>query len=240
MQAAIGERRDASPTVRSGGHWQDVVLLAQQALAGTLVHAAADGRLNRQTYQHWLATESAICRINALALDALADWHVSLPQLRAVAHAWATATRDDALVAAADVRAIDGMAAALPSQLAPWQAFLEIGSRSSRAGEALGAVVLHARLMRGPMRDAIAAVTELPFVPIRGSRYLLQRGQPEAAAGNGSATRCSTPIRAPLSPPAHSARRAGIATRWRRCCGTYFRGSHAPECPWDSGSTVAA
>ena len=182
MQAVIGERRDASPSVRSAGHWQDVVLLAQQALAGTLAQAAADGRLNRQTYQHWLATESAICRINALALDALADWHVSLPQLRAVAHAWATATRDDALMAAADVRAIDGLAAALPSQLAPWQAFLETGSRSSRAGEALGAVVLHAWLMRGPMRDAIAAVTELSFVPIRGSRYLLRRGQPEAAA----------------------------------------------------------
>ena len=182
MQAVVGERRDASSTVRAGGHWQDVVLLAQQALAGTLAHAAANGRLNRQTYQHWLATESAICRINALALDALADWHVSLPQLRAVAHAWATATRDDALIAAADVRAIDGMAAALPSQLAPWQAFLESASRSSRAGEALGAVVLHAKLMRGPMRDAIAAVTELPFVPIRGSRYLLQRDQPEPTA----------------------------------------------------------
>jgi hypothetical protein len=180
MQAAIGERRDASSTVRPGGHWQDVVLLAQQALARTLAHAAADGRLDRHTYQHWLATESAICRINALALDTLADWHVSLPQLRAVVHAWATATRDDALIAAADVRAIDGMAAALPSQLAPWQAFLETGSRSTRAGEALGAVVLHAKLMRGPMiRDAIAAMTDLPFVPIRGSRYLLQRGQPE-------------------------------------------------------------
>lgn len=182
MQTGVGERRDASSTVRAGGHWQDVALRAQQELAGALAHAIAGNRLDRQAYQHWLATESAICRINALALDALADWHVSLPQLRAAAHAWATETRDDALVAAADVRAIDGMAAALPSQLGPWQVFLESASRSSRAGEALGAVVLHAKLMRGPMRDAIAVVTGLPFVPIRGSRYLLQRGQPESAA----------------------------------------------------------
>lgn len=179
MHAAFGERRAAPPAARAVGHWQDVVLQAQQGLAGLLALAAGSGRLDRQTYQHWLATESAICRINALALDALADWHVSLPQLRAVAHAWATSTRDDALVAAADVRAVDGMAAALPTQLGPWQAFLESASRSSRAGEALGAVVLHAKVLRGPVRGAIATISGLPFIPVRGSRYLLQRGQPE-------------------------------------------------------------
>lgn len=177
MQAAvIGERNetvDGCPARR----WQDVVELAQHRLTATLEDALRDGRLGRATYQHWLATESAICRINALALDALADWHVSSPPLRTTAHAWATAMRGDALAAAADVRGIDGMAAAMPSQIGPWQAFLESTSRSSRAGEALGAVVLHARLMRGPARTTIAAVTELPFVPVRGSRYLLQRAQ---------------------------------------------------------------
>lgn len=167
---------------RTGKRWQDVVLAAQQDLADTLGDAIGDGRLDRHTYQHWLATESVICRLNALALDAVADWHVSLPQLRAVAHAWATTTRDDALVAAADVRGFDGMAPALPPQLVPWQAFLESAARSSRAGEALGAVVLHGELMRGPMRHATASVMELRFVPVRGSRYLLLRGQSPTAA----------------------------------------------------------
>lgn len=169
---------DARPPRR----WQDVVLVAQQDFAGALAGAIADGRLNRQTYQHWLATESAVCRINALALDAVADWHISQPQLRAAVHAWATMMRDDALAAAADVRAIDGMAAATPRPLVQWQAFLESASRSSRAGEALGAVVLHAGLMRGPMHEAITAVLELPFVPRRGGGYLLQRRQSDVAA----------------------------------------------------------
>ncbi len=183
MQTGSGQSGNQMPAEgRSGKRWQDVVLAAQQDLADTLADAIGDGRLDRHTYQHWLATESAICRLNALALDAVADWHVSLPQLRAVAHAWATTTRDDALVAAADVRGFDGMAPALPPQLAPWQAFLESAARSSRAGEALGAVVLHGELMRGPMRHATASVMEQRFLPIRGSRYLLLRGQQPTAA----------------------------------------------------------
>lgn len=157
--------------------------MAQQELADTLMRAIGDGRLDRQTYQHWLATESAVCRINALALDALADWHVSVPQLRATARAWATTMRDHALAAAADVRQIDGIAAVTPSQFGLWQVFLQSASHSSRAGEALGAVVLHAQLMHGPVRDAIATVTALPCIPARGSRYLLQRSQPEAGFG---------------------------------------------------------
>lgn len=177
MHAAVNGERNETVDGRPARRWQEVIELAQQALAATLEDAMRDGRLNRPTYQHWLATESAICRINALALDALADWHVSSPPLRATAYAWATAMRGDALAAAADVRGIDGMAAAMPSQIGPWQAFLESASRSSRAGEALGAVVLHARLMHGPARTAITAATELPFVPVRGSRYLLQRAQ---------------------------------------------------------------
>lgn len=168
--------------VRPSRRWQDVVLVAQQDLAAALAGAVADGRLNRQTYQHWLATESAVCRINALALDAVADWHVSQPHLRAAVHAWATTMRDDALVAAADVRAIDGMTAATPPPLVPWQAFLESTSRSSRAGEALGAVVLHAGLMRGPMHKAITAMLALPFVSPRCGGYLLQRRQSDLAA----------------------------------------------------------
>lgn len=176
--------REPPADTRPPGRWQDVVLVAQQGLADVIASASADGRLNRQTYQHWLATESALCRINALALDAIADWHVSLPQLRAAAHAWATATRDDALAAAADVRSIDGMAKTMPSQLGQWQTFLESASRSSRAGEALGAVVLHASLMRGAMCDAITTVLELPFVPISGSRYLLQRRRQGVVGGH--------------------------------------------------------
>ena len=160
---------------RAPRHWQDVAQGAQQDLAEALASAARGGRLNRQTYQHWLAMESAVCRLNALALDAVAEWHVSQPHLRSVVHAWATAMRDDALLAAADVRAIDGMAGATPQPLVPWQGFLEAACRSSRVGEALGAVVLHATLLRGPVRSMIPAITQLPFVPPRGSRYLVQR-----------------------------------------------------------------
>lgn len=165
---------------RGPRHWQDVAEAAQQDLAAVLASAITEGGLDRQTYQHWLAMESAVCRLNALALDAVAEWHVSQPQLRSAVHAWATAMRDDALVAAADVRAIDGIAAATPAELVPWQLFLESASRSSRAGEALGAVMLHARLLRGPMRATIAAIMALPFVPVRGGRYLLQRTRADA------------------------------------------------------------
>jgi hypothetical protein len=161
--------------------WQEGLLRAQQELADALLGGIGDGRLNRASYQHWLATESAVCRINALALDALADWHVSLPQLRATAHAWATTMRDHGLAAAADVRAIDGIAATPPSQFGLWQVFLQSASHGSRAGEALGAVVLHDQLMQGPARDAIAVVAAQPFA--RGGRYLLQRAQPAPAAG---------------------------------------------------------
>lgn len=177
MHASVNGKRSEAIDCPPSRRWQDVVEAAQQALAASLAGALRHGGLDRSSYQHWLATESAICRIHAVALEALADWHVSSPSLRATAHAWATRIRDDALAAAADVRAIDGMAPALPVEIGRWQAFMETASGSSRAGEALGAVVLHARLMHGQASAPLTTVAELPFITLQGRRYLLRRAQ---------------------------------------------------------------
>lgn len=160
-----------------GEGWRAVVLGAQGATADAIAAAAGDGRLDRDRYQHWLAVESALCRLDALALESLSAWHAAQPPLQEAARAWAARLQDASRAAAADVRRIDVIAPALPRQLAPWQAFLDATCGTARAGEALGAVLLHAGLMRGPMRAAVAVVVALPFAA--GHAYLRQRCQPE-------------------------------------------------------------
>ncbi len=70
------------------------------------------------------------------------------------------------------VRVLDGMANAPPSALMRWHAFVDEAAGSQRAGEVLGAVLLHIWLTEGPARGA-AAMGSLPFVA-RG-HYLQRR-----------------------------------------------------------------
>jgi hypothetical protein len=155
--------------------WTRMAAYAQQVLAGALAAAVADERLDRARYQHWMAMESAACRIGALVLDRLAEWHGTQPQLRATALGWATSLREDALAAAADVRALDGLAAPPPETLARWHAYVEAACHSPRAGEALGTVALHGHLLHGAAREAADLVLELPFLAVRGRAWLLRR-----------------------------------------------------------------
>ncbi len=166
--------------------WQDVVELCQVDIAEALTREIGAGRFDRACYQNWLAMESVACRIGALSLDAVAEWHGAQPALQATARLWACDLREDAQVAARDVRVLDGMAASPPPPLAQWHAFANAAGASQRAGEALGAVLLHSCLFDGAMRPAVATLGLLPFT--RGSHYLQRRLQsayardPECAA----------------------------------------------------------
>ena len=171
------EAGDSDMTTRAAVSWTQMAAYAQQVLAGALAAAIADERLDRERYQHWMAMESAACRINALVLDRLADWHGAQPPLRSTALAWATSLREDALAAAADVRALDGFAAAPPDTLARWHAYVEAACHSPRAGEALGTVLLHSHLLHGAARDAVDLVLELPYLAGGGHGWLLRRRQ---------------------------------------------------------------
>jgi hypothetical protein len=194
--------RDAVPAL-PGRCWQDVVLAAQRELAGTLEGAIRQGRLTTDPYRNWLALESSLCGINAEALDRAAAWHGAQPALQAHAHAWAGAIRNAAALAAAEAASLgprrrapaDGASpdvarSELPTghrvatEVQQWREFMALAVPSARAGEALGVVALHARLMRGPMREAIAAIAGLPWVAGVGCRYLLQRREPDATAPN--------------------------------------------------------
>ena len=124
--------------------------------------------------------ESVLCRIGALSLEAVASWHGSQPTCQAAAHAWAARLREDARIAAHDVRVLDGIADAPPAALARWHAFAVEAGGSQRAGEALGTVLLHDRLFGGPVRAVAATVAELPFNV--GSQYLRRRMEPPSVA----------------------------------------------------------
>jgi hypothetical protein len=169
---------DATGPARISGEssmrrWQDVVELAQVDLAHVLARSIALGRFDRGSYQNWLAMESVLCRIGALSLDAVASWHGSQPAWQAAAQTWAARLREDARTAAHDVRVLDGVADASPAALGAWHAFAVESGGSQRAGEALGTVLLHDRLIDGPMRPVAITTTELPFVV--GSQYLRRR-----------------------------------------------------------------
>jgi hypothetical protein len=183
-----------------------VVLAAQSELAGTLDRAIGQGRLTTDPYRSWLALEASLCSINANALDRAAAWHGTQPALQAHAHAWAATIRNDAAFAATeatsgnrrlrtppDGASRDATASGMPArhrataEIQAWRAFMELAVPSARAGEALGAVALHARLMRGPMREAIGAIAALPWVAGIGCRYLLRRREPDATPSDDHA-----------------------------------------------------
>jgi hypothetical protein len=189
--------RGAGPA-SPGRCWQDVVLAAQRELAETIGRAIGQGRLTTDPYRSWLALEASLCSINANALDRAAAWHGAQPALQTHAHAWAAAIRNDAALAATEATSrsrrlempTDGAAlhatpSGLPArhraaaEIQQWLEFMALAVPSARAGEALGAVALHARLMRGPMREAIGGIAVLPWVAGIGCRYLLQRREPD-------------------------------------------------------------
>lgn len=174
---SAGLARAGEPSAR---RWQEVVELAQVDVAQALARAIGLGRFDRASYQNWLAMESVLCRIGALSLDAVASWHGSQPAWEASARAWAARLREDARIAAHDVRVLDGVADASPAALGTWHAFAMDAGSSQRAGEALGTVLLHDRLIAGPMRPVAVTITELPFGI--GSQYLRRRmGAPPGA-----------------------------------------------------------
>jgi len=169
--------------------WPQVLASAQSALADALADAIAERRLDRQRYQHWLAMEFALARIGAGVLERLGAWHGGEPSLRATALEWATALRDDARAAAADVRALDGIAPPPPAALAHWHVYAEAACRSQRAGEALGTVLLHAQLLEDREHGIVELLLELPFLATEGHRWLKRRGRaaPTSDAGNRQA-----------------------------------------------------
>lgn len=175
---AMGRTRATAET--SARRWQDVVELAQVDVADALARSIGRCRFDRVHYQNWLAMESVLCRIGALSLDAVASWHGSQPACQAAAHAWAARLREDARIAAHDVRVLDGIADAPPSALGSWHAFAVEAGGSQRAGEALGTVLLHDRLFGGPARAVAITVAELPFNV--GSQYLRRRMEPPSDA----------------------------------------------------------
>lgn len=200
------EAGESEMTTRAAVSWTQMAAYAQQVLAGALAAAIADERLDRERYQQWMAMESATCRIGALVLDRLADWHGTQPQLRSTALGWATSLREDALAAAADVRALDGFAASPPETLARWHAYVEAACHSPRAGEALGTVLLHSHLLHGAARDAIDLVLELPYLATGGHGWLLRRcEQPNARAARERAELTATWSNAALAAGAQRA-----------------------------------
>ena len=237
MRIVAGPGRDgAEPgeaVHRAHVAWPQVAAYAQQVTAGALAAAIAQERLDRERYQHWMAMESAACRIGAIVLDRLAGWHGVQPQLRATALSWATCLRDDALAAAADVRALDGFAAPPPDTLARWHAYAEAACHSPRAGEALGTVLLHSALLQGAARAAIDLVLELPFLATRGRGWLLRR--------RGEANVRTADERAELMgawPAAALAAGAQRAAAWHREALHAVLGGFPPATP-DTAFTVA-
>lgn len=168
----------ATPRPPRGGRWPDVLDQAQQHLAQTVFAAVAGGHLDRAAYQQWLAIEYALCQVDQHALLAIADWHRPQPALRLAAREWAAEIGEHAIQAATDIRALDGIAAAPAPQVEAWRRFVDAASTSTRAGETLGAVVLHACLMRGAARSAVALVRTLPFATGITGGHLLCRSLP--------------------------------------------------------------
>lgn len=157
---------------RHSRQWQDAVALAQVAVAEMLVRRIGTGRFDGTTYRRWLAMESLACRIGALSLDAVSEWHGAHSALRTTSMAWAMDLRDLAQASACDMRALGGDIHPPPDELACWHAFVAATAGSQRAGEALGAVLLHSRLADGPVRAVMATLAEMPFARPHAGRYL--------------------------------------------------------------------
>jgi hypothetical protein len=169
--------------LRAGGdRWQDVLGQAQRQLARAVLAAVAAGRLGRAAYQQWLAVEYALCRIDQGALSAIAHWHRPQSALHSAALAWAAALGEQADQAANDIRSLDGIASEPLPQLEAWSRFVDAASGSTRAGETLGAVALHACLMQGAAVEAVAVVRSLPFASGTAGGHLLCRSLPGTAS----------------------------------------------------------
>lgn len=174
---ATGESMATARPVR-GGRWPEVLEQAQRHLARAVLAAIAGGQLDRRAYQRWLAIEYALCQVDQRALLAIADWHRAQPALHAAALAWAAEAGEHAGLAAADIRSLDGITAAPVPEIEAWRRFVDSACTSTRAGETLGAVVLHAALMRGAAAAAIAMARTLPFATGVAGAHLLCRSLP--------------------------------------------------------------
>lgn len=161
--------------------WEDVLRPAQRIAAERFAQAGGPDGFGPQAYLDWLMVEAAVAVLCAGAMDDLAAWHGSEPGLRGTAQAWAVELRGMARLAAADLRAIGGVVSPPPPLVEEWRVFLEDASGSQRAGEALGAIALHSRLLPGRAGPALSALLGLP-VARAAPHYLARRGHAEADA----------------------------------------------------------
>jgi hypothetical protein len=112
-------------------------------------------------------------------MDAIAGWHGSEPALRATAQDWAAELRELAWLAAADMRTAGGATSTPSPLLEEWRLVLDGATGSQRAGEALGAIALHSRLLPGDADAVLATLLAMPFARC-ASQYLARRRRPEA------------------------------------------------------------
>lgn len=166
---------------RGSQRWPDLLRQAQRSTAERLQRTVDGGKFGRQDYLDWLMGQAAIAVLCAETMDDLAGWHGSEPGLRGAAQAWAIELRDLARLAAADMRAAGGVASPPLVLLEEWRAFLAGAGASQRAGEALGAIALHSRLLPGRADAALAALLAMPFART-ASQYLARRRQAEIDA----------------------------------------------------------
>jgi len=166
----------ASP-VRPVPPWVEIVEDTAFSL-GTMLDAAIADECLRARFPHWLMLESAICRVSAQALEGLANWHVAAPDLHSVALDWAAEIRDRGWRAEGEARALGVDATPSAVGLEAWRRFAASAASSTQAGEALGAVLLHERLMQGVARQAVSAAVQSVG---SASDYLRRRSQPERA-----------------------------------------------------------
>lgn len=173
----------ATGTQRANGArpWPDVLLRAQRAVATELEQAAGPAGFDRAAYLDWLSGEAAIAVLCADAMDVLSAWHANAAVARATAQAWAAGLRELARLAAADLRTMDAGGASPSPLIEAWSGFLVGASGSQRAGEALGAIALHSRVLPGRAEAALDAMAAAPFAR-SASRYVAQRRQAEGAA----------------------------------------------------------
>lgn len=166
---------------RKAEPWPDVLQRAQRSVAERLEREQEGGGFDLRRYAAWLIHEAGVAVLCAEAMEALAGWHAGQPALRATAQAWAAELRELARLAATDLRAIGGATPAPPPVLDEWRVFLAGASTSQRAGEALGAVALHSRVLPGKAGAALAALRGMPFARA-ASHYPARRGQDETDA----------------------------------------------------------
>ena len=163
--------------------WQEILSATQDRVLALIAPMAIAGDLDRTRYLHWMAAESALCRIHAAALDGAGAWYDAQPHILGTLQQWAHDLRHDAQLAADDARALGGIAGPTPAEFAQWHAFVRHACGTLRVGEALGAVLLPTRALRGPAREAIARVVGLPMAAGAG-RYLQRRLLPDSLAAH--------------------------------------------------------